>query len=106
MSKKNKTTYKVDNWPEYNKSLCQRGRLDIWIDEQVLDRWLYEGPTQQGAQYTYSGFAIETCLSLRLIFGLGLRQTQGLVCSLLRLIGSELPVPDYSVLSRRGEGRL
>jgi hypothetical protein len=101
MARKDKTTYKVDNWSEYNKALCQRGSLNVWISEEALRGWLYEGPTQQGAQYTYSDFAIETCLSLRAVFGLAFRQTQGFVESLFERLETGLPVPDYSILSRR-----
>jgi hypothetical protein len=101
MASKDKTTYKVDNWPEYNKALCQRGSLNVWISEEALEGWLYEGPTQQGAQFTYSDFAIETCLSLRAVFGLAFRQTQGFVESLFEQLEVDLPVPDYSIISRR-----
>jgi hypothetical protein len=103
MSKKDKTTYKVANWSDYNKALRRRGRLDLWISGKTLDKWLYDGPTQQGAQYEYSDFAIETCLKLRSVFGLPLRQTQGVVESLFELMELDLPVPDYSILSRRGK---
>jgi hypothetical protein len=104
MSRKDKTTYKVKNWPEYNKALCQRGSLTIWISEDALEQWLYDGPTQQGAQYTYSDVAIETCLKLRAVFRLPFRQTQGFVESLFERMEVDLPVPDYSVLSRRQQG--
>jgi hypothetical protein len=101
MATKDKTTYKVDNWPEYNKALCQRGNLKFWISEQALAGWLYEGPTQQGAQFTYDEIAIETCLSLRAVYGLTFRQTQGFVESLFERMEIDLPVPHYSVISRR-----
>jgi IS5 family transposase len=59
------------------------------------------GPAQQGAQYTYSDLAIESCLRLRLVYSLALRQTQGFLASLFALLKIALPVPDYSTLSRR-----
>src|SRR4051794_29271008 len=49
----------------------------------------------------YSPLAILTALTLRAVFRLGLRQTEGLVGSILRLLGLELRVPDHTTLSRR-----
>ncbi len=34
-----KDTYKIINWKEYNRSLCNRGRLTLWINDSVLDEW-------------------------------------------------------------------
>ncbi|MEO9780035.1 MAG: transposase, partial [Sedimentitalea sp.] len=48
--------------------------------------------------------AIEICLALKLVFHQPLRQVQGMVRSLMRLLGLSLPVPDFSTLSRRGKG--
>jgi Transposase DDE domain len=48
-----------------------------------------------------SDLAIETSLILRAVFHQPLRQTEGLVGSLLELMGLDLPVPDHSTLSRR-----
>jgi hypothetical protein len=101
MVRKNKPTYKVDNWSEYNKALCQRGSLNLWISEATLQGWLYEGPTQQGAQFKYTDLAIETCLSLRAVFKLTFRQTQGFLESLFEQLEIDLPVPDYTIISRR-----
>jgi hypothetical protein len=41
-------------------------------------------------------------LTLRLVFHLALRQTEGFVRSVLRLLGLDFSVPDHSTLSRRG----
>ena len=38
---------------------------------------------------------------LRAVFRLALRQTEGLLGSILRLLGLELPVPDHSTIGRR-----
>jgi hypothetical protein len=45
--------------------------------------------------------AIQTALTLRAVFRLALRQTEGLIGSVLQLLGLDLPVPDHSTLSRR-----
>lgn len=93
--------YRVKNWSEYNHALRSRGSLTFWLSEEAIRAWHYAGPAQQGGQTLYSDLAIETCLSLRLVYSLALRQTQGFVHSLFRLLEVELPVPDYSTLSRR-----
>lgn len=96
-----KATYKISNWPAYNRSLRERGSLSVWISERAIEQWEYDGPAQRGGQRVYSEVAIRTCLSLRLVFGLPLRQTQGFTQSLFEVIDLDLPVPDYSTLSRR-----
>jgi hypothetical protein len=56
---------------------------------------------RRGRQQTYSDAAIQTCLSMKVLFGMALRQTTGFVESLLRLVGLDWAVPDFSTLSRR-----
>jgi len=85
----------------YEQGLIQRGRLDVWVSEEVLDAWLYTGPPQRGAQFYYSDLAIETALTVRKLFKLPLRQTEGFVQSLLDLLGLDLEAPDHTTLSRR-----
>src|SRR4029077_13614313 len=54
-------------------------------------------------QPRYSALAITTALTLRAVFRLALRQTEGLIASLLHLLGLDLAAPDHSTISRRGE---
>ena len=96
-----KVVYRVTNWAAYEQGLIQRGRLDMWVSEEVLDAWLYTGPPQRGAQFYYSDLAIETALTVRKLFKLPLRQTEGFVQSLLDLLGLDLEAPDHTTLSRR-----
>ncbi len=96
-----KTVYRVKNWSAYNQALIDRGRITLWLSEEALAAWRYEGPVQRGAQFYYSDLAIETSLTLGKLFHIALRQTQGLVQSLLELIQTDLEAPDYSTLSRR-----
>ena len=98
-----KTAYKLDNWSQYNRALVQRGRLSVWISEEAINGWRYDGPPQWGRDPIYSDFAIETYLRLRLVYQLPLRQRQGFVRSLFELMVLELPVPNYSTLSDRGK---
>jgi len=55
----------------------------------------------RGGQPCYSDLAIETALKLSVVFGLRLRQTEGLLASALKLMGLDLAVADHTTLSRR-----
>src|SRR3982751_3912721 len=57
----------------------------------------------RGGQPSYSDLAIATALTLRAVFRLALRQTEGLIGSILQLLDLDLAVPDHSTLSRRAE---
>jgi hypothetical protein len=96
-------SYRLSNWSEYNRALVLRGNVTLWLSEEAIAAWEYNGPPQHGAQYTYSAVAIEACLTLRAVYHLALRQTQGFVNSLLGLMGVDVPVPNYSTLSRRAD---
>lgn len=98
-----KTRYHIRNWPEYERALVKRGSLTVWIDDGVAKQWWHEGPTQRGAQPTYSDVAIEAVLTLKEVFHLPNRATEGLAQSLMELLGLDLDVPDHSTLSRRGK---
>jgi hypothetical protein len=79
------TTYKTRNWAEYNLSLKQRGSLAIWFDPEMV--WEAAPSGRRGHQQAYSDAAIQACLTLKVLFGLPLRQTIGFVASLLKLVG-------------------
>jgi hypothetical protein len=95
--------YRVTNWAEYDASLRQRGSLTVWFTEEAIAAWRAEPRTTRGGQPHYSALAIRTALTLRTVFRLALRQTEGLIGSILRLLGLDLAVPDHSTLSRRAE---
>ena len=99
MSRPPHLTYKTTNWPAYNAALKRRGSLTIWFDPEMS--WDAAPTGRRGRQRTYSDAAIQTCLSMKVLFGLALRQTTGFVESLLRLVGLAWAVPDFSTLSRR-----
>jgi hypothetical protein len=99
-----KQKQRVTNWSEYNEGLRQRGDLTVWICEDALALWPAARRTTRGGQPHYSDLAIELCLTLGLVFKQPLRQTQGLMRSIARLLGVEIAVPDFSTLSRRGNG--
>src|SRR3954452_7485830 len=88
---------KVTNWPAYDASLRQRGSLTVWFSDEAVEAWKAEPRTTRGGQPHYSTLAILTGLTLRAVYRLGLRQTEGLIGSLMRLLGSlddlDGPVP-------------
>ena len=100
---KYKTKYLVTNWKEYEQGLRDRGDVTIWFDEDAIGGWIPRGHRSRGAQRRYSDLAIETALTLGILFRLPLRQTEGFVGSLLRLMDLELRSPDHSTLSRRAK---
>jgi IS5 family transposase len=78
--------------------------LTIWFSEEALAGWKAKPRTTPGGQRHYSDLAIETPLTLRAVFRLALRQSEGLIGSIMRMLGIDLPVPDHTTLSRRACG--
>ena len=99
MSKPSPARYRTTNWSEYNEALRRRGSLLVWLDRKM--EWLAPKRGRPGRPETFSNAAIQFCLSIKVLFGLGLRQTIGMVASRLKLSGLDWPVPDYSTLCRR-----
>ena len=96
-----KTKYRVKNWATYEESLRKRGDLTVWFDEDAIKAWNAPPSNRPGGQRRYSDLAIVTALTLRTVFHLALRQTEGFVASLIRLMGLALKTPDHTTLSRR-----
>ena len=93
------TYYKTKNWSSCNHSLKQRGSLSIWFDPEMV--WIPPLSGKRGRQQQFSDAAFQTCLTLKVLFGMPLRQTTGFVQSLLRLVGLDWATPDFSTLCRR-----
>jgi hypothetical protein len=98
-----KQRHRVTNWSEYDAALRQRGSLTVWFSDEAIAAWRAEPRTTRGGQPHYSALAIRTALTLRAVFRLALRQTEGLISPILGLLGLDLAVPDHSTLSRRAE---
>lgn len=97
-----KKQYRIRNWREYNKALVNRGSLTVWFDEEAVANWHNTELTgQRGRPQDYSNAAIMCALTLRNLFRLPLRATQGLVMSLIELLHLPLIAPDYTTLCRR-----
>jgi hypothetical protein len=96
-----KMKFRVTNWSAYEAGLWRRGSLTLWVSNEALTAWRAPPRTTPGGQARYSKTAIETALMVRLVFHQPLRQTEGLLGSLLDLMGIDLPVPDHTTISRR-----
>ena len=90
--------HRVTNWAEYDTALRQRGSLTVWLTDAAIASWRAVPRTTRGGQPDYSALAILTALTLRAVFRLALRQTEGLIGSILRLLGLELAVLDHTTL--------
>jgi len=106
---KYKTKYRVSNWADYDRALVQRGGITLWISQgrersfRVIASWKPAPSGRRGAQGKYSDLAIETALTLRLVFKLPLRQTEGFLRSVLSLMDVDLEAPDHTTVSRRSQ---
>ena len=100
---KYKTKYHVGNWPAYDRALVQRGDITLWFAPEAIATWEAVGVGTRGGQRQYSDLAIETALTLRLLFHLPLRQTEGFLTSIFWMLGLDLSAPDHTTLSRRGQ---
>ena len=98
-----KTKYRVGNWPAYDRALVQRGDVTLWLTPEAIATWEAVGIGKRGGQLQYSEVAIETALTLRLIFHLPLRQTEGFLRSIFGMLCLDLSAPDHTTLSRRGQ---
>lgn len=98
---KTKIKYRIRNWAEYNQALKQRGSLELWVSADLLDSWRAEPSGRPGNQPVYSDFAIQIVIQFGKVFHQKLRQTEGLLEDIFRLMRVKLFVPDYSTVSRR-----
>jgi len=102
MAKSSKRAYKITNWAKYNESLVQRGSITFWFDEDVVENWEHTNDEPKvGRPFLYSDQAIECLLALRELFRLPYRQTEGLGCSLARLMQVDIAIPDFTSLAKR-----
>jgi hypothetical protein len=97
-----KKRYHVRNWQDYNEALVKRGYINFWFDEEVAQQWhLTENTGKRGRPKVYSDIAIQCALTLREIFHLPLRATEGLIHSLIEWGNLSIKAPDYSTLCLR-----
>jgi Transposase DDE domain len=97
-----KKRYHVRNWQDYNEALVKRGYINFWFDEEVIQQW-YATETQhkRGRPKIYSDMAIQCALTMREVFRLPLRATEGLIRSFIEWGNLGIQSPDYSTLCLR-----
>jgi hypothetical protein len=98
-----KQRFRATNWAEHDAALRGRGSLTVWFTDAAIAAWKAAPRTTRGGQPRYSELAITTALTLRAVFRLPLRQTEGLLSSIITQLGLDLAVPDHTTLSRRAE---
>ena len=98
-----KTKYRVANWPAYNQALVRRGDVTVGLSSEAIAAWTPRRSGQRGGQRRYSDLAIETALTLRLLYHLPLRQAEGFLRALFGMMRLDLAAPDYTTLSRRSQ---
>ena len=98
-----KTKYRVANWAAYNQALVGRGDVTVWVSSDAIAAWTPGRSGRRGGQRRYSDLAIETALTLRLLYHLPLRQAEGFLHALFGMMRLDLSAPDYTTLSRRSQ---
>ena len=98
-----KTKYRVANWPAYNRALVRRGDVTVWLSSEAIAAWTPRRSGRRGGQRRYSDLAIETALTLRLIYHLPLRQAAGFLHALFGMMRLDLSAPDDTTRSRRSQ---
>lgn len=98
-----KQKYRLKNWSKYSNALKDRGRIDFWLDKGAIDNWYEEDQenTGSGAPRKYTDFSIIICHEIRQVYRLPLRQSEGFINSIFRMMGLNIKCPNYSVLSKR-----
>jgi len=89
------------NWSQYNKNLVQRGNINLWISEDVVNWWYLKKPVGRGRPFTYTDQTIETCLMIGYLFGMPLRMIEGFMNSFFEREKISLKAPCYTQLCRR-----
>lgn len=96
-----RTKYKITNWKEYNKSLIERGKINIWLDKENLKNWRAEKQKKRGKPKQYSDGLIELCLMVKHLYNLPYRTTEGFIKSVFEQLKIDIEVPSYTQMSRR-----
>jgi len=99
-----KHKYRIRNWSQYNKSLIQRGSVNIWFSDESIKSWCsIEKTGKKGRPFTYSDNAILTALIIRSVFHLPLRALEGFMISIITLMSISLPIPCYTQICKRSK---
>ena len=103
---KNKSR-RISYWSEYNKALVNRGSLTVWLDQNTIQSWFNTHVSRKrGRPALYSNLAIEFCLTIKALFKLPLRATQGFVQSIFKMMGYHLPfltIPRFASVKKHSK---
>ena len=98
-------TKKVDrarNWRNYNEALVQRGSITFWFSEDMIKNWhVNDSSNTRGRPRKYSDVAITCGLTLKAVFKLAFRATEGFIRSLMDILKISAKAPDYTLLCKR-----
>lgn len=83
--------------------MVRRGDVTLWLTPEAITTWAAAGAGKRRGQLRYSDHAIETALTLRLVFHLPLRQSESFLTSIFEMLGLDLSAPDHTTVSRRGQ---
>ncbi len=89
---------RMTNRVEYDAGLRVRSGLTVWFTAEAVEGWRAEAGLGRSGQAKHSDLVIATALTLRAVFRLALRQTEGLISPIVQLLGLNLAVPDRSTL--------
>ena len=81
----------------------QQRHVTVWVSSDAIAAWTPGRSGRRGGQRRYSDLAIETALTLRLLYHLPLRQAEGFLHALFGMMRLNLSAPDYTTLSRRSQ---
>jgi len=98
-----KTRYQINNWPAYNEALKKRGSVTLWFSDKIIKAWYSKRNKRKnrGGQFKYSDIAIQTALTIKAVYQLPYRATEGFLNSLIEIMKIQLKIPDYSRMCRR-----
>jgi hypothetical protein len=100
-----KIKYRVANWASYDRALVGRGDVTLWVSPEAIGTWEPLSVGTRGGQQKYSDVAIETALTLRLLFYLPLRQAEGFLHSHFGMMGIDLSTPVHTTMIVLGSAR-
>jgi Transposase DDE domain len=89
---------RVTNCAEYNEALRQRGSLTVWVKPEALKAWAPRQSERRCQPTFYSDIVIESAVMLRLAIGMRWQQTEGVLNSIIQMLGLILLVPDHTTL--------
>ena len=91
------------SWLTEGAGSVHQRHVTLWLSADATDAWRPSPSGRPGAPKTFSDCAIETALTLRLVFRVPLRQAEGFLRSVWSLMGVDLAAPDHTTLSRRSQ---